>query len=341
MKILVTGGTGYIGSHTCINLLELGYKVLVLDNLSNSKRNALNNISKIVNIRLNTDEGKDDVFSFVQTDIRDKESLEKVFARQKIDVVIHFAGLKSVNESIEKPAEYYDNNVIGSINLFEVMKKFNCKTIVFSSSATVYGDCNVMPIKENFPLLPTNPYGKFKIAVEELLQNIFKSDPTWRVGILRYFNPIGAHKSGLIGENLIGIPNNLMPYIMQVAAGRLKKLNVFGGDYDTHDGTGVRDYIHVMDLALGHSKLLDVLMKKPQILTMNLGTGIGYSVLDIVNTFKKVSNMDIAYKIVNRRPGDVAICYADPGYSKLKLEWEAQYTLEDMCKDSWNYMLKN
>ena len=290
MKILVTGGTGYIGSHTCINLLESGHKVLVLDNLSNSKRNALNKISKIVNIKLNDGEDKDDTFSFVQADIRDKESLEKIFARQKIDAVIHFAGLKSVNESIEKPVEYYDNNVIGSINLFEVMKKFNCKTIVFSSSATVYGDSDVMPIKENFPLLPINPYGKSKVAVEELLLNIFKSDPSWRVGILRYFNPIGAHKSGLIGENLNSITNNLMPYILKVAAGQLNKLSVFGDDYDTHDGTGVRDYIHVMDLALGHSKLLDVLMRKSQIITMNFGTGIGYSVLDIVNTFKKISN---------------------------------------------------
>ena len=267
MKILVTGGAGYIGSHTCIELLELGHKVLVLDNLSNSNLNTLRKISKIVNIRLNTNQDKDNEhdFSFVQIDMRDKESLDRVFARNRVDAVIHFAGLKSVNESIEKPTEYYENNVIGSINLFEVMKQFNCKTIVFSSSATVYGDSHKIPIKESFPLSPTNPYGKSKVAIEELLQNLFESDNSWHIGILRYFNPAGAHKSKLIGEDPTGIPNNLMPYIMKVASGQLKTLSVFGDDYDTHDGTGVRDYIHVMDLAKVHTKIFDFLMKKPQI----------------------------------------------------------------------------
>ena len=343
MKILVTGGAGYIGSHACIELLELGHKVLVLDNLSNSKLDVLHKVSKIVNIRLNTNQDKDNEhdFSFIQIDIRDKESLKKVFARNRVDAVMHFAGLKSVNESIEKPTEYYENNVIGSINLFEVMKQFNCKTIVFSSSATVYGDSHKIPIKESFPLSPTNPYGKSKVAIEELLQNLFESDNGWHIGILRYFNPVGAHKSRLIGEDPTGIPNNLMPYIMKVASGQLETLSVFGDDYDTHDGTGVRDYIHVMDLAMVHTKILDVLMKKPQILTINVGTGIGYSVLDIVKAFEKASNKKIAYKVVGRRAGDVDICYADPSFTKEKLGWEAKYTLDDMCQDSWNYKLNN
>ena len=341
MKILVTGGVGYIGSHTCIELLELGHKVLVLDNLSNSNLNTLRKISKIVNIRLNTNKDKEHDFSFIQIDMRDKESLDRVFARNRVDAVIHFAGLKSVNESIEKPTEYYENNVIGSINLFEVMKQFNCKTIVFSSSATVYGDSHKIPIKESFPLSPTNPYGKSKVAIEELLQNLFESDNGWHIGILRYFNPVGAHKSRLIGEDPTGIPNNLMPYIMKVASGQLETLSVFGDDYDTHDGTGVRDYIHVMDLAMAHTKILDLLVKKPQVLTINIGTGIGYSVLDIVKAFEKASNKKILYKVVGRREGDVDICYADPSFTKEKLGWEAKYTLGDMCQDSWNYKLNN
>ena len=341
MKILVTGGVGYIGSHTCIELLELGHKVLVLDNLSNSKLNVLHKVSKIVNIRLNTNKDKEHDFSFIQIDMRDKESLKRVFAMNRVDAVIHFAGLKSVNESIEKPTKYYENNVIGSINLFEVMKQFNCKTIVFSSSATVYGDSHKIPIKESFPLSPTNPYGKSKVAIEELLQNLFKSDNGWHIGILRYFNPVGAHKSKLIGEDPTGIPNNLMPYIMKVASGQLKTLSVFGDDYDTHDGTGVRDYIHVIDLAMAHTKILDVLVKKPQILTINIGTGIGYSVLDMVKAFEKASNKKIVYKVVGRREGDVDICYADPSFTKEKLGWEAKYTLDDMCQDSWNYKLNN
>ena len=341
MKILVTGGTGYIGSHTCIELLELGHKVLVLDNLNNSRLNVLYKVSKVVNIKLNTNKDKEHDFSFIQIDMRDKESLDRVFARNRVDAVIHFAGLKSVNESIEKPTEYYENNVIGSINLFEVMKQFNCKTIVFSSSATVYGDSHKIPIKESFPLSPTNPYGKSKVAIEELLQNLFESDNRWHIGILRYFNPVGAHKSRLIGEDPTGIPNNLMPYIMKVASGQLETLSVFGDDYDTHDGTGVRDYIHVMDLAIAHTKILDLLVKKPQVLTINIGTGIGYSVLDIVKAFEKASNKKILYKVVGRREGDVDICYADPSFAKEKLGWEAKYTLDDMCQDSWNYKLNN
>ena len=341
MKVLVTGGAGYIGSHTCIELLELGHKVLVLDNLSNSKLNALHKVSKIANIRLNTNKDKEHDFSFIQIDMRDKESLDRVFARNRVDAVIHFAGLKSVNESIEKPTEYFENNIIGSINLFEVMKQFNCKTIVFSSSASVYGDSYKIPIKESFPLLPTNPYGKSKVAIEELLQNLFESDNSWHIGILRYFNPVGAHKSRLIGEDPTGIPNNLMPYIMKVASGQLETLSVFGDDYNTHDGTGVRDYIHVVDLAMGHIKVLDVLMKKPQTLTINLGTGIGYSVLDIVKAFEKASNKKILYKVVGRRAGDVDTCYADTSFTKEKLGWEAKYTLDDMCQDSWNYKLNN
>ena len=341
MKILITGGVGYIGSHTCIELLELGHKVLVLDNLSNSKLNVLHKVSKIVNIRLNTNKDKEHDFSFIQVDMRDKESLDRVFTRNRVDAVIHFAGLKSVNESIEKPTEYYENNVISSINLFEVMKQFNCKKIVFSSSATVYGDSHKIPIKESFPLSPTNPYGKSKVAIEELLQNLFESDNGWHIGILRYFNPVGAHKSRLIGEDPAGIPNNLMPYIMKVASGQLETLSVFGDDYDTHDGTGVRDYIHVMDLAIAHTKILDLLVKKPQVLTINIGTGIGYSVLDIVKAFEKASNKKIVYKVVGRREGDVDICYADPSFTKEKLGWEAKYTLDDMCQDSWNYKLNN
>ena len=343
MKILVTGGAGYIGSHTCIELLELGHKVLVLDNLSNSKLNALHKIAKIANIRLNTNQDKDNEhdFSFIQIDIRDKESLKKVFARNRVDAVMHFAGLKSVNKSIEKPTEYYENNVIGSNNLFEVMKKFHCKTIVFSSSATVYGDSYKIPIKENFLLSPTNPYGKSKVAIEELLQNLFELDNSWHIGILRYFNPVGAHKSGIIGEDPTNIPNNLMPYIMKVASNQLKTLSVYGDDYDTHDGTGVRDYIHVVDLALAHTKILDVLMEKPQVLTINIGTGVGYSVLDIVKTFEKVSNKKISYKVVARRAGDVHMYCADPSFAKEKLGWEAQYNLDDMCQDSWNYKLNN
>ena len=341
MKILVTGGAGYIGSHTCIELLELGHKVLVLDNLSNSELKSLHKVSKIVNIKLNTNKDKEHDFSFIQIDMRDKESLYKVFAKNRVDAVIHFAGLKNVNESIEKPTEYYENNVIGSINLFEVMKQFNCKTIVFSSSATVYGDSQKIPIKESFPLSPTNSYGKSKVVVEELLQNLFESDKGWHIGILRYFNPAGAHKSRLIGEDPTGIPNNLMPYIMKVASGQLETLSVFGDDYDTHDGTGVRDYIHVMDLVIVHTKILDVLMKKPQVLTINIGTGIGYSVLDIVKAFEKASNKKIVYKVVGRREGDVDICYADPSFAKEKLGWEAKYTLDDMCQDSWNYKLNN
>jgi UDP-glucose 4-epimerase len=341
MNILVTGGAGFIGSHVCVELLELGYKIIVIDNLSNSQINALYNVSKIVNIDLNIDEDIDAYFTFIKADIRDKEPLEKIFSVHEIDVVIHFAGLKSVIESVENPTDYYSNNVDGSTNLFHVMEKFNCKTIIFSSSSTVYGDSKEMPIIETSQLLPTNPYGKSKKIVEDLLKNLFNLDDSWHIAILRYFNPIGAHKSGLIGESPVDIPNNLLPYIMKVASGELKILNIFGNDYDTHDGTGVRDYIHVIDLAYGHIKALEVLVKKPQMITVNLGTGVGYSVLDIVRTFEKVTKQKIIYKISGRRDGDVAISYADTTFAKEVLGWEAIYNLEDMCHDLWEFKLKN
>jgi len=341
MNILVTGGAGYIGSHVSVELLELGHKIIVIDNLSNSQISALYNVSKIVNIDLNIDEDIDAYFTFIKADIRDKESLENIFSLHQIDAVIHFAGLKSVKESVENPTEYYSNNVDGSINLFNVMEKFHCKTIIYSSSATVYGDFKEIPINEASELLPTNPYGKSKKIVEDFLNNLFNLDETWHVAILRYFNPIGAHKSGLIGEIPADIPNNLIPYIMQVASGELKILNIFGNDYDTHDGTGVRDYIHVIDLAYGHIKALEVLVEKPQIITVNLGTGVGYSVLDIVRTFEKVTKQKIIYKISGRRDGDVAISYADTTFAKEVLGWEAIYNLEDMCHDLWEFKLKN
>ena len=341
MNILVTGGAGFIGSHVCVELLLSGYKIIVIDNLSNSQISALYNVSKIVNIDLNIDEDIDAYFTFINADIRDKEPLEKIFSEHQIDAVIHFAGLKSVKESVENPTDYYSNNVDGSINLFNVMEKFHCKTIIYSSSATVYGDSKEMPINEASELLPTNPYGESKKIVEDFLNNLFNLDEAWHVAILRYFNPIGAHKSGLIGENPADIPNNLIPYIMKVASGELKILNIFGNDYDTHDGTGVRDYIHVIDLAHGHIKALEVLVEKPQIITVNLGTGIGYSVLDVIKTFEKVLKQKIIFEISDRRSGDVAKYVADPTFAKEILSWEAQYNLEDMCYDSWNYKLLN
>jgi UDP-glucose 4-epimerase len=341
MNILVTGGAGFIGSHVCVKLLELGYKIIVIDNLSNSLISTLYNISKIVNIDLNIDEDIDAYFTFIKADIRDKVPLEKIFSMHQINAVIHFAGLKSVKESVENPEDYYSNNVDGSINLFNVMKRFNCKTIIFSSSATVYGDSKEIPIKESSELFPNNPYGQSKKIVEDFLKNLFILDETWRIAILRYFNPIGAHKSCLIGEIQVNVPNNLIPYIMKVASGELKILNIFGNDYDTHDGTGVRDYIHVTDLSYGHIKSLKVLMEKPQVIIVNLGTGVGYSVLDVVRTFEKVTKQKIIYKISGRRDGDVAVSYADPTLAKEILDWEATYNLEDMCHDSWKFKLKN
>ncbi len=331
MAILVTGGTGYIGSHTSIELLKRGEEIVILDNLSNSKIEMCDSIKKL--------SGKD--FKFYKVDLLDKENVEKIFKENKIDEVIHFAGLKAVGESCEKPIEYYHNNITGTLNLIDVMRKYDCKKIVFSSSATVYGDPATVPIKENFPLSTTNPYGSTKLMIEQILTDVYKSDNSWTVILLRYFNPIGAHESGEIGENPNGIPNNLMPYINYVAAGKLDHLNVFGNDYDTHDGTGVRDYIHVVDLAIGHLKALDKARKITGVEAYNLGTGIGYSVLDIVKAFEKANDIEIKYEIAARRPGDIAVCYADPSKAKNDLGWEAVRDLEQMCKDAWRYTKNN
>lgn len=327
MAILVTGGTGYIGSHTAIELLKNGEEIVVVDNLSNSKIEMVDKIKKL--------SGKD--FKFYEVDLLDREKLEKVFQENDIKEVIHFAGLKAVGESCEKPIEYYHNNITGTLILVDLMRKYNCKKIVFSSSATVYGDPATVPIKEDFPLLTTNPYGTTKLMIERILTDIYNSDNEWTVILLRYFNPIGAHESGEIGEDPNGIPNNLMPYINYVASGKLDHLNVFGDDYDTPDGTGVRDYIHVVDLALGHIKAIEKAREIKGIEIYNLGTGKGYSVLDIVKAFEKANNIKIKYEIVARRPGDIATCYADPSKAKRELNWEATKDLEQMCKDSWRY----
>lgn len=327
MAILVTGGTGYIGSHTAIELLKNGEEIVVVDNLSNSKIEMVDKIKKL--------SGKD--FKFYEVDLLDREKLEKVFQENDIKEVIHFAGLKAVGESCEKPIEYYHNNITGTLILVDLMRKYNCKKIVFSSSATVYGDPATVPIKEDFPLSTTNPYGTTKLMIERILTDIYKSDNEWTVILLRYFNPIGAHESGEIGEDPNGIPNNLMPYINYVASGKLDYLNVFGDDYDTPDGTGVRDYIHVVDLALGHIKAIEKAREIKGIEIYNLGTGKGYSVLDIVKAFEKANNIKIKYEIVARRPGDIATCYADPSKAKRELNWEATKDLEQMCKDSWRY----
>jgi len=331
MTILVTGGAGYIGSHTCIELIKSGYKVVVVDNLCNSSLESLRRVESLVDCNI----------PFHKADVRDKATLIQVFEQYSIDAVIHFAGLKAVEESVVKPIEYYDTNVGGTLILAEVMREFDCKTLVFSSSATVYGDPHTVPIKEEFPLSATNPYGRSKLIIEEFLQDVFVSDDSWRIGLLRYFNPVGAHKSGLIGEDPNDIPNNLIPYISQVAVGKLENLSVFGGDYDTPDGTGVRDYIHVVDLAKGHVKALQALIGKPQVLIVNLGTGNGYSVLDMVKAFEKASGKNIPYKIVNRRAGDIATCYADPGFAEEKLDWKAEYQLDEMCEDTLRWQLQN
>ncbi len=328
MSILVTGGTGFIGSHTAIELLKQDEDIVIVDNLSNSKIEMVEKIKML--------SGKD--FKFYKIDILDRENLEKVFKENNITSVIHFAGLKAVGESCQKPIEYYHNNVTGTLVLVDLMRKYNCKNIVFSSSATVYGNPETLPIKENFPLATTNPYGTTKLMIEQILTDIYKSDNEWNVILLRYFNPIGAHESGEIGEEPNGIPNNLMPYINYVACGKLEKLSVFGNDYDTPDGTGVRDYIHVVDLALGHLKALDKMKKMSGgVEIYNLGTGIGYSVLDIVKAFEKANNLKINYQIAPRRPGDIAACYADPTKAKEELGWVATRNLEQMCRDSWNY----
>ena len=328
MKILVTGGTGYIGSHTCVELLDAGYEIAVIDNLSNSKIEVVDKIKEIT--------GKE--FKFYEGDCCDKNILTKIFEENEISAVIHFAGFKAVGESVKLPLKYYRNNLDSTITLLEVMNKFNCKKIAFSSSATVYGKPETLPIKEDFPLSTTNPYGSTKLMIEGILRDLYVSDNAWSIAILRYFNPIGAHKSGLIGENPNDIPNNLMPYIVKVATHELECLSVFGNDYDTKDGTGVRDYIHVVDLAKGHIKAIEKVLKDTGVDAYNLGTGNGYSVLEIVNTFMKVNNIDVNYKITERRPGDIDACYADPKYAKEKLNWEAKLGIEEMCKDAYNFV---
>lgn len=330
MSVLVTGGAGYIGSHTVVELLNENKEVIVVDNFSNSNPEMLDKIKKITN--------KD--FKFYELDYSNKEKMDKVFAENKIDSVIHFAGYKAVGESVEKPIEYYTNNVSGTLNLLDVMRKHNVKTIIFSSSATVYGDPEVVPLTEMCKIGgTTNPYGSSKLFIEQILKDVYKSDNTWDVCILRYFNPIGSHESGIIGEEPQGRPNNLMPYIVRVASGELEELSIFGNDYNTPDGTGVRDYIHVVDLAKGHIKALEKLEKeKSGIYIYNLGTGKGYSVLDMVHAFEKTTGQKIKYKITERRAGDIATCYADATKAKEELNWVAEKTLEDMCRDSWNYI---
>ena len=330
--LLVTGGAGFIGSHTSVELLNAGYDIIILDNFVNSKPESLKRIKELT--------GKD--FKFYQADIRDEEAMTKVFADNKIDAVIHFAGLKSVPQSVKEPLNYYDNNIAGTVCLCRVMDKAGCKKLVFSSSATVYGSKNPSPLREDMPTGgTTNPYGTTKYFIEQILQDLCISDSEWGVSILRYFNPIGAHKSGRIGEDPNGIPGNLMPYITQVAIGKLECLNVCGNDYPTPDGTGVRDYIHVVDLAIGHIKALDRLLKVKGCEVYNLGTGKGYSVLDVVKAFEKASGIKINYRIAPRRAGDVACCYADATKAKEVLGWQAQYDIDDMCADSWRWQSQN
>ena len=337
MAILITGGAGYIGSHTLVELSHANYDFIVYDNLSNSSQESLKRVSKII--------GKS--ITFINGDIRDTAKLKETFTNYDIDSVIHFAGLKAVGESVEKPLGYYDNNVVGTIRLLEVMKECNCKKIVFSSSATVYGDPATTPILENFPVGgTTNPYGTSKYMIERILEDLYISDNSFKIAILRYFNPVGAHESGTIGEDPNGKPNNLMPFISQVAVGKREYLSVFGSDYDTHDGTGVRDYIHVVDLANAHVKAIDYLnnsqlstLNSP--LIVNLGTGTGYSVIDVVKAFEKASGKEVPYKLCERRAGDIAKCYADPSYAKEVLGWEAKRTIEQMCEDSWRWQSKN
>ena len=331
MKILVTGGLGYIGSHTCCELLDSGYEIAVIDNLSNSKEEVYDKIKKI--------SGKE--FNFYKGDVRDRSFMEKIFEKEKIDAVIHFAGYKAVGESVDKPLKYYENNLFSTVVLCEVMEKYGCKNLVFSSSATVYGIPKELPLKEDMSLSTTNPYGSTKLMIEYILKDLYNSDNTWNIVILRYFNPIGAHSSGLIGEEPNGIPNNLMPYIVKVASGELECLKVFGNDYNTIDGTGVRDYIHVVDLAKGHVLSIDKIAKENGLFIYNLGTGTGYSVLQIINAFENANGIKVNYKITDRRPGDIAECYADTTKAKKELGFSAEKTLEDMCKDSYNYILKS
>lgn len=331
MKILLTGGAGYIGSHTAVELYNAGHEVVIVDNLVNSKEEVVKRIDEI--------SGKQT--PFIKADVRDRAAMDAVFKSHKIDAVIHFAGLKAVGESVAKPLEYYENNMNATFVLLDVMRQNGCKNIIFSSSATVYGDPAIIPITEECPKGHcTNPYGQTKSMLEEVLIDVQKADPEWNVVLLRYFNPIGAHKSGLIGENPNGIPNNLMPYITQTAIGIRKELGVFGNDYDTPDGTGVRDYIHVVDLATGHVAALQAIERNCGIAIYNLGTGHGYSVLDVVKAFEKANNLKVPYVIKPRRPGDIATCYCNPAKAKAELGWEAQYGIEDMCRDSWNFQSK-
>ena len=327
MSILVTGGAGFIGSHTVVELLENNEDVIVVDNLSNSKKEALNRVEEITGKSL----------TFYKTDLLNKKGLDKIFSNHEIDSVIHFAGYKAVGESVEKPLMYYHNNITGTIYLCEVMKEHGVNNIVFSSSSTVYGDPKEVPVQEHFPVSATNPYGRTKLFIEEILRDLYTANESWNVALLRYFNPVGAHPSGRIGEDPNDIPNNLMPYITQVAVGKLEKLSVFGDDYPTPDGTGVRDYIHVVDLAKGHLSALEKLKENPGVVTYNLGTGTGYSVLDVVKAFEKASGKEIPYKITDRRAGDIAINFADPSKAEEELCWKAEYDLVDMCRDSWRW----
>lgn len=331
MKILVTGGAGYIGSHTCLELLEAGYEVIVVDNFSNSKEESLKRVQEIT--------GK--TLELHKVDLLEKEALNSVFESSPIDAVIHFAGLKAVGESVSIPLRYYHNNITGTLNLCEVMEKNNVMNIVFSSSATVYGNPHKVPIREDFPLSATNPYGKTKLMIEEILKDLHVANKAWKIILLRYFNPVGAHSSGHIGEDPNGIPNNLLPYISQVAVGKLPKLSIFGNDYPTPDGTGVRDYIHVVDLAIGHLKALEKLSSLSGVAVYNLGAGRGYSVLEMLEAFKKASGRDVPYTIAARRSGDIASCYADPSKAKSELGWAAERGLDQMCADAWRWQSNN
>ena len=330
-NILVTGGAGFIGSHTCIELLNAGHCVWVLDNLSNSSAKSLDAVRRLTNRSL----------EFIQGDLRDVNCLDAVFAAHNIDAVLHFGGLKAVGESVDQPLRYYDNNVTGTLQLITAMRAHGVKTLVFSSSATVYGDPVCIPATEDLPTDATNPYGRSKLIVEQMLRDLYRSDPAWRISLLRYFNPVGAHASGELGEDPRGTPNNLLPYIAQVAIGRLPHLRVFGNDYNTRDGTGVRDYIHVVDLARGHLAALNYLTERPQLTVHNLGTGRGYSVLEAIRAFEAASGQTIPYRVVERRPGDIAECYADTSKAQRELGWQAQFDLHDMCRDAWHWQSRH
>ncbi len=331
MKILVTGGAGYIGSHTDLELIKAGFELVVVDNLNNSCREAVRRVEKLA--------GKP--IRFYEADILDKEALREIFRYEQIDAVIHFAGLKAVGESCRIPLHYFRNNLSGTITLLEVMQEFGVKNLVFSSSATVYGDPATVPVTEEFPLSATNPYGRTKLMIEEMLRDLYQSDSTWNIAILRYFNPIGAHESGEIGEDPNGIPNNLVPYVAKVASGVLEKINVFGNDYDTPDGTGIRDYIHVVDLAIGHIRAIEKLMENPGLVTYNLGTGVGYSVFDVIHNYERACGRSLPYVITDRRPGDIAVTYADPSKAYRELGWKAERGIDIMCEDSYRWQSKN